>query len=144
MLRSVALVRTDVSEEYSVFFFSSRRRRSYVPPKRQFLQKSHGLTSQKTQLSIITPVKTYNLTTPIRLDVFTTVTVKNAVCWDVGLCDSCKNRRFGGTYRLFVARRLLSFWRWRQYVPPKLLFLKQPQGVISQKMAFFNIRIISL
>jgi hypothetical protein len=26
--------------------------------------------------------------------------MKNAVFWDVTLCGSCKNRRFGGTYRL--------------------------------------------
>jgi hypothetical protein len=26
--------------------------------------------------------------------------MKNAVVWDVALCGSCKNRRFGGTYRL--------------------------------------------
>jgi hypothetical protein len=28
------------------------------------------------------------------------VNIKNAVFWDVTLCGSCKNRRFGGTYRL--------------------------------------------
>jgi hypothetical protein len=27
------------------------------------------------------------------------VTVKNTVFWDVTPCGSCKNRRFGGTYR---------------------------------------------
>jgi hypothetical protein len=26
--------------------------------------------------------------------------MKNAIFWDVTLCDSCKNRRFGGTCRL--------------------------------------------
>jgi hypothetical protein len=28
------------------------------------------------------------------------MTMKNAVFWDVAPCDSCKNRVFGGTYRL--------------------------------------------
>jgi hypothetical protein len=28
------------------------------------------------------------------------VTMKNPVFWDVKPRDSCKNRRFGGTYRL--------------------------------------------
>jgi hypothetical protein len=28
------------------------------------------------------------------------VTMKNAVFWNVTPCDSCKNRRFGGLYRL--------------------------------------------
>jgi hypothetical protein len=36
----------------------------------------------------------------VRFEVFTTVTMKNAVFWDVTPCASCKNRRFGGIYRL--------------------------------------------
>jgi hypothetical protein len=43
MLRSVTLVRTDVSEE------------------RRFLQEPHGLTSQKTTFFVVTTVKTSNL-----------------------------------------------------------------------------------
>jgi hypothetical protein len=72
MLRRVALVRTDVSEEPGSSFIrvtrigelgtttaatSNRRtlrrntkwcRRRQVPPKRRFLQEPHGVTSQKT------------------------------------------------------------------------------------------------
>jgi hypothetical protein len=33
-----------------------------------------------------------------RTAVFTAVTMKNAVLWDVTSCGSCKNRRFGGIY----------------------------------------------
>jgi hypothetical protein len=33
----------------------------------------------------------------VRFEVFTTVTMKNAVFWDVTPRDSFKNRRFGGT-----------------------------------------------
>jgi hypothetical protein len=33
----------------------------------------------------------------VRLRVFTAVTMKNGVFWDVTPCGSCKNRRFGGT-----------------------------------------------
>jgi hypothetical protein len=33
----------------------------------------------------------------VRFEVFTAVTKKNAVFWDVTPCGSCKNRRFGGT-----------------------------------------------
>jgi hypothetical protein len=29
----------------------------------------------------------------------TVVNLKNAIFWDVALCGSCVNRRFGGTYR---------------------------------------------
>jgi hypothetical protein len=33
----------------------------------------------------------------VRFEVFTAVTMKNAVFWDVTSCGSCKNRHFGGT-----------------------------------------------
>jgi hypothetical protein len=33
----------------------------------------------------------------LRFEVFTAVTMKNGVFWDVTHCDSCKKRRFGGT-----------------------------------------------
>jgi hypothetical protein len=36
----------------------------------------------------------------LRFEVYTAVTMKNAVFWDVTPCDSCKNRRFGGAYGL--------------------------------------------
>jgi hypothetical protein len=32
------------------------------------------------------------------------VTMKNGVFWDVTPCDSCKNRRFGGTFSLGIFR----------------------------------------
>jgi hypothetical protein len=36
----------------------------------------------------------------VNFEVFTAVTAKNAVFWDVTRCDSCKKRRFGGNHRL--------------------------------------------
>jgi hypothetical protein len=33
----------------------------------------------------------------VRFEVFTAVTMKNGVSWDVMPCGSCKKRRFGGT-----------------------------------------------
>jgi hypothetical protein len=33
----------------------------------------------------------------VRFEVFTAVTMKNSVFWDVTSCGSCKNRRIGGT-----------------------------------------------
>jgi hypothetical protein len=36
----------------------------------------------------------------VRSVVFTAVTMKNAIFWDVMPCGSCKNRHCGGTYRL--------------------------------------------
>jgi hypothetical protein len=83
MLRRVALVRTDVSEELSASFIrvtrigelgtilavtSNRRtlRRNffniYISSQRRFLQEPHGVTSQKTPFFIVTAVKTSNLT----------------------------------------------------------------------------------
>jgi hypothetical protein len=38
-------------------------------------------------------------------EVFTAVTMKNAVFWNVASCSSCMNRRFGGTYRLHLQGR---------------------------------------
>jgi hypothetical protein len=61
MLRHVALVRTDVSEELCASIIRVARigelgttlvvtsnRRCQIPPKRRFLQEPHGVTSQKT------------------------------------------------------------------------------------------------
>jgi hypothetical protein len=36
----------------------------------------------------------------VRFEVFTAVTMKNGVFWDITPCGYCKNRRFGGTWRL--------------------------------------------
>jgi hypothetical protein len=33
----------------------------------------------------------------LRFEVFTAVTMKNGVFWDVATSGSCKNRRFGAT-----------------------------------------------
>jgi hypothetical protein len=46
------------------------------------------------------PVKWMTIHTSVRFEVFTAVTMSNAVFWDVTPCDSCKYRRFGGMYRL--------------------------------------------
>jgi hypothetical protein len=40
------------------------------------------------------------ITSYVRFDVFTAVTMKNGVFWDFTSCGSCKNQRFGGTWRL--------------------------------------------
>jgi hypothetical protein len=75
MLRCVALVRTDVSEEPSASIMSvtrigelgtlavtsnlrTQRAKGEVLPKRRFLQEPYGVTSQKT---LVTAVKTSNL-----------------------------------------------------------------------------------
>jgi hypothetical protein len=55
----------------------------------------------------------------VRFEVFTAVTMKNAVFWDVAPCRSCVNLRFGGTYRLRLQGRIIreretSVSRWLQ------------------------------
>jgi hypothetical protein len=98
----VALVRTDVSEELSASFIRVTR----IGELRT--------TSQKTPFFIVTAVKTSNLTALsvqisayvnqslakykyfVRLEVFTAVTMKNGVFWDVMPHGSSKIRHFGG------------------------------------------------
>jgi hypothetical protein len=55
----------------------------------------------------------------LRLEVFTAVTMKNTVFWDVTPCRSCVNRRFGGTYRIHLQGIKIHEWgtsvsRWLQ------------------------------
>jgi hypothetical protein len=86
----------------------------------------------------------------VRSEVFTEVTMKNAVFWDVAQCRSCVNRRFGGTYRLHLQGRKIrergtSVSRWLQfsrYVPPKRRFTQDLHGTTSQKMALFFVTIV--
>jgi hypothetical protein len=49
----------------------------------------------------------------VRVEVFTAVTMKNAIFWDVVPCRSCVNRRFGGKYRLHLQGRKI-----RELQPP--------------------------
>jgi hypothetical protein len=42
----------------------------------------------------------------VRFEVFTVVTMKKAVFWDVAPCRSCVNRRFRGMYRLHLQGRI--------------------------------------
>jgi hypothetical protein len=44
-------------------------------------------------------------TIKLRFEVFTAVTMKNAIFLDVAPCRSCMNRCFGGTYRLHLQGR---------------------------------------
>jgi hypothetical protein len=51
-----------------------------------------------TKLDVFQPhFEKQSYTKVVRLEVFTAVTMKNGVFWDVTPCGSCTNRRFGGT-----------------------------------------------
>jgi hypothetical protein len=45
-------------------------------------------------------------TSLVRFEVFTALTMKNCVFWDVTPCGSCKNQRVGVTYRLHQQTRI--------------------------------------
>jgi hypothetical protein len=77
------------------------------------------------------------------------INMKNVVFWNMALCRSWVNRRFGGTYRLHLqGSHLLTLvlhslillpWRWRLYVPPKLRVSQDLHSATSQKTTFFLI-----
>jgi hypothetical protein len=75
-----------------------------VPP-RQLVPKvlSPGLKRQKREDDSTSYSRGHQLCSHsilVRFEVFVAMTMKNAVFWDVTSCGSCKNRHFGGTYRL--------------------------------------------
>jgi hypothetical protein len=55
-----------------------------------------GNRNTRRKTSPIVKLSTTNPTWVVKLEVFTAVTMKNGVFWDVMPCGSCKNRRFGG------------------------------------------------
>jgi hypothetical protein len=76
----------------------------------------------------------------VRFEVFTAVTMKNAVFWDVTPCCSSLNYWTAWSHLLTLVPRSRIFlpWRWRGYVPPKRRFRQELHGVTSQKTAFFE------
>jgi hypothetical protein len=86
----------------------------------------------------------------VRSVVFTAVTMKNSALWDVALCRSCLNRRFGRTYYLKFASEEPAWtwagssfanflpWRWRRYVVPKRRFTQDLHKATSQNTTLLN------
>jgi hypothetical protein len=70
------------------------------------------------------------------IDYSSTLKLKNGVFWVVTPCGSCKNHRFGGTWRLLHQGDKNRCTRRRQF-PPKRRFLQEPHGVTTQKTPFF-------
>jgi hypothetical protein len=65
--------------------------------------------------------------TVIRFEVFTAVTMKTVVFWDVVPCRSCVNQRFGETYRLHlqgrkIRGRVTSVSKWLQTAHSAAIF----------------------
>jgi hypothetical protein len=76
----------------------------------------------------------------VRFEVFTAMTINNAVFWNVAPCRYFVNRRFGGTYRLHLQGRRnprAINQRGQVAVPPKRRLTKYLHDATSQKTAFF-------
>jgi hypothetical protein len=56
-----------------------------------------GVNDRSVKLTTRHDLISRSVSVNVRSEVFTAVTMKNDVFWDVMPCDSCKNRRFGGT-----------------------------------------------
>jgi hypothetical protein len=119
MLRRVALVRTDVSEEPSASSIkvtrigelgttlaatSDRLVAASVVPSPPILVTMMRERLSSSETSVLTRATGRNIPEDtilhVRFEVFTAVTMKNGVFWVVTPCGSCTNRRFGGTWRL--------------------------------------------
>jgi hypothetical protein len=76
----------------------------------------------------------------VRFDVFTAVAMKNADFWNMTPCNSCKNQRFGGTFRLHHHRdrnrRARNNVSSNYQLKNAVKFWQEPHGVTSQKTAF--------
>jgi hypothetical protein len=59
------------------------------------------------------------------------MTLKNAVFWDVTPCDSCKKRRFGGTWRLYHLRSVGRLLFTANVVPISLILVTLMMEVLS-------------
>jgi hypothetical protein len=66
-----------------------------VPSLKLFKQSSDQATDELLQFHERSSLQRIKFV--VRFEVFTAVTMKTGVFWDVTLCGPCKNRRFGGT-----------------------------------------------
>jgi hypothetical protein len=55
-----------------------------------------GARCEKILISISSLRASVDSANMVRFEVFTAVTMKNCVFWDITPCGSCKNRRLGG------------------------------------------------
>jgi hypothetical protein len=51
---------------------------------------------------VVTCYSIFGINFSINVEVFTVATMKNSVSWEARPCSSCKNQRYGGTYRLYL------------------------------------------
>jgi hypothetical protein len=145
MLRLVAPVRTDVSEELIALIIRVTRiseLRAYVashclrwrmPISVMLRCVAHVRTDDSKERIASIMLVTANVS-PKRLFLQEphSITSQNAaffiaITWEPQILQLA----------LFVALRFLSSWWWRRYVPSKRPFLQEPHCVISKKVEFF-------
>jgi hypothetical protein len=84
-----SLVETDrINKSAKYLSFSTTSNKLY---KSSQLANSH---EEACRIIVLQSATKYNC---VGFEVFTAATMKKGVFWDVTLCGSCKNRRFGGT-----------------------------------------------
>jgi hypothetical protein len=66
------------------------------------MKTSSAYVSSYEENTVLQQIAEKQTALALRVEVFTAVTMKNAVFWDITPCGSCKNSRFGGTYRLVI------------------------------------------
>jgi hypothetical protein len=97
----VVLVRTDASEERIASMIRGKNSESAWFGAMMSEIKFHANTKPKVKnTAVYSPFSCLlylrPIHPPVRFEVFTAVTMKSGVFWDVMPCGSCKNR-FGGT-----------------------------------------------
>jgi hypothetical protein len=86
-----------VREEHKLKVFENRALRRIFGPKRDGVARGWRKLHNEELHNLYT---SSSIIRYIRFEVFTTITMKNAVFGDVKPCGSCNNQRFVGTYRL--------------------------------------------
>jgi hypothetical protein len=84
--------------------------------------------------SAIVVTVTVTCSSCIRFKVFTAVTMKNGVFWVVTPCGSCKDRRFGGTWRLLHQGEKIGELRTTQAATSNRLTFSQRTSVASCRL----------
>jgi hypothetical protein len=96
------LFECEITGEILISFFGpSKLLKVLLLVKRKNLHNSSSFSHNIVSANHVEEITSFVVNYKLRVDVWTVpITTKNAVFWDVTLYDSCKNRRFVGTYHL--------------------------------------------
>jgi hypothetical protein len=94
-------VRLTIARQRSLVFDEGKRERNRMISVTAKRQSRRTLLRHSGKYNIVIARQRHlNYCGFIRFEAFKEVTKNSAVFWDVMPCGSCKNRRFGGSYRL--------------------------------------------